>query len=87
LEHARWPGTVLQLLRLGGYGVVDILVATRININDEWGESVNQEPVVTSTAGDYYMYLSPDGLVLFSLIMIIPPTDSRLEGMVKQICG
>ena len=51
--------------RPGGYGVVDIWVASRTTTNDEWGEPVNLGPVVNSTAGDYYPCLSPDGLVLF----------------------
>ena len=51
--------------RPGGYGVVDIWVASRATTDDPWGEPVNLGPVVNSTAGDYYPCLSPDGLVLF----------------------
>jgi Tol biopolymer transport system component len=51
--------------RPGGYGVVDIWVATRATPNDEWGEPVNLGPPVNTTAGEYYPCLSPDGLLLF----------------------
>ena len=51
--------------RPGGYGVVDIWVATRTTRNDAWGEPVNLGSPVNTSAGDYYPCLSPDGLVLF----------------------
>jgi len=128
--------------RPGGYGAVDIWVATRTSRNDAWNDPVNLGPLVNATAGDYYPCLSPDGLLLFFSdydnpsfgfrpgghgqsdmwmtrrkstadpweppvnlgpdmntnsfdceprispdIMIIPPLDSVLEGMVNQICA
>ena len=51
--------------RPGGYGVIDIWVATRATQNDEWDEPVNLGPPVNTTAGEYYPCLSPDGLLLF----------------------
>ncbi|MBN2314850.1 MAG: PD40 domain-containing protein, partial [Sedimentisphaerales bacterium] len=51
--------------RPGGYGDVDIWVATRATPNDEWGEPVNLGPPLNTAAGEYYPCLSPDGLLLF----------------------
>ena len=51
--------------RPGGYGAVDIWVATRASTNDEWEEPVNLGPVVNSMVDDCWPCLSPDGLVLF----------------------
>ncbi len=51
--------------RPGGYGGVDIWVATRVSTNDAWGEPANLGPPVNSEAGDFYPCLSSDGLVLF----------------------
>ena len=51
--------------RPGGYGDVDIWVATRATPSDEWGEPVNLGTPVNTAAGEYYPCLSPDGLLLF----------------------
>ncbi len=50
--------------RPGGYGVVDIWVATRTTTNDEWGEPVNLGPNVNGPGADYGPSISNDGLVL-----------------------
>ncbi len=62
--------------RPGGYGGVDIWVATRTSTNDAWGEPANLGPPVNSEAGDFYPCLSSDGLVLF-----FSDFDNRSEGM------
>ena len=51
--------------RPGGYGSVDIWVASRTTTNDPWEEPMNQGPVVNSTGGEFYPCLAPGGLVLF----------------------
>jgi len=62
--------------RPGGYGGVDIWVATRVSTNDAWGEPANLGPPVNGEAGDYLPCPSSDGLVLF-----FSDYDNLSEGM------
>jgi hypothetical protein len=53
--------------RPGGYGSYDIWVSTRTTTNDPWTEPTNLGPVVNSSAGETYPFLSDDGrLLLFN---------------------
>jgi len=54
-------------LRPGGYGGVDIWVATRPTTGDLWGQVVNLGPVVNSSADDGGHCISSNGLELYFL--------------------
>ncbi len=49
----------------GGYGGVDLFVATRETIADDWGVPSNLGSVVNSSDGDYMSHISADGLSLY----------------------
>ena len=51
--------------RSGGYGNVDLWVATRATTDDEWEQSVNLGSVVNSSAQDNSPSISADGLSLY----------------------
>jgi Tol biopolymer transport system component len=51
--------------RPGGYGRVDLWVATRATKDDLWGEPVNLGPLVNSSARDQTPDISADGLSLY----------------------
>lgn len=52
-------------LRPGGYGSMDIWMATRATKDDDWGTPVNLEPPINSSSSDGEALLSADGLTLF----------------------
>ncbi|MHC4175279.1 MAG: LamG-like jellyroll fold domain-containing protein [Planctomycetota bacterium] len=56
-----YPGNA----RPGGYGNVDIWVATRATKDDPWGEPVNPGPLVNSSVRDQTPDISDDGLALY----------------------
>ena len=51
--------------RPGGYGGMDLYVATRQTTDDDWGDPVNLGPVVNSWAYEDAPSISPDGLSLY----------------------
>jgi hypothetical protein len=51
--------------RPGGYGILDIWLATRETVDDPWGEPVNLGAVVNSSAHEGLQCISADGLALF----------------------
>ncbi len=51
--------------RSGGYGNIDLWVATRATTDDEWGQSVNLGSVVNSSSQDNSPSISADGLSLY----------------------
>jgi Tol biopolymer transport system component len=51
--------------RAGGYGAMDIYVATRASLDSPWGEPVNAGDVINSPYGNYAPCLSADGLTLY----------------------
>ncbi len=55
-----WPNP-----RPGGYGNVDLWVATRETKDDPWGEPVNLGPTVNSSVGEVLPAISADGLTLY----------------------
>jgi len=54
-----------SLNRAGGYGSLDIWVATRATVSDPWGEPSNLGPKVNGPQDDVGMSISFDGLVLY----------------------
>ncbi len=53
------------LNRAGGYGSLDIWVATRATVSDPWGESSNLGPTINTSQDDLSTSISCDGLVLY----------------------
>ena len=53
------------LNRAGGYGSLDIWVATRATVSDPWGESSNLGPTINTSQDDIATSISCDGLVLY----------------------
>ncbi|MBP7053241.1 MAG: PD40 domain-containing protein [Phycisphaerae bacterium] len=51
--------------RAGGYGAMDIYVATRASLQNPWGQPVNAGDVINSPYGNYAPCLSADGLTLY----------------------
>lgn len=52
--------------RSGGHGgAADIWMTTRASRDDPWGQPVNMDPKINTTAGDGGAWLSPDGLELY----------------------
>jgi hypothetical protein len=51
--------------RTGGSGTSDIWITTRATVSDPWGEPVNLGSTVNSSAGDYDVCISADGLALY----------------------
>ncbi|MHC4582880.1 MAG: LamG-like jellyroll fold domain-containing protein [Planctomycetota bacterium] len=54
-----------SLNRAGGYGSLDIWVATRATVSDPWGESSNLGPTINTSQDDIATSISCDGLVLY----------------------
>ncbi len=54
-----------SLNRAGGYGSLDIWVATRATVSDPWGEPTNLGPKVNGPQDDCVTSISCDGLVLY----------------------
>ena len=54
-----------SLNRAGGYGSLDIRVATRATVSDPWGEPVNLGPTINTSQDDFATSISSDGLVLY----------------------
>ena len=51
--------------RAGGYGVLDIWVATRESIDDDWGEPSNLGPTINTSHDELGASISCDGRVLY----------------------
>jgi len=51
--------------RPGGFGGEDIYVTTRTTTDDDWEIPVNLGPIVNSSAGEFGMSISADGLALY----------------------
>ncbi len=51
--------------RPGGHGGLDLYVATRATIRDEWGPPVNVGPTVNTSSGESGPSVSGDGRILF----------------------
>jgi Tol biopolymer transport system component len=51
--------------RLGSSGGHDLWVARRATVLDAWEEPVNLGPIVNSPKSEYFLNISPDGLILF----------------------
>jgi hypothetical protein len=51
--------------RAGGFGGRDIWVTTRATTDDEWGEPVNLGPTINTSAGEWGVSISSDGLSLY----------------------
>jgi len=54
-----------SLNRAGGYGFLDIWVATRATVSDPWGEPSNLGPTINTSQDDVASSISCDGLVLY----------------------
>jgi Tol biopolymer transport system component len=51
--------------RPGGSGSIDLWIAKRAKIEDDWDTPVNLGPVINSSAMDFCPHISADGLLLF----------------------
>jgi hypothetical protein len=51
--------------RPGGYGGRDIWVSTRETTDDDWGEPTNLGPTINTSAGEWGVSISSDGLSLY----------------------
>ncbi len=51
--------------RAGGFGGRDIWVSTRATTDDDWGEPVNLGPTINTSAGEWGVSISSDGLSLY----------------------
>jgi len=51
--------------RSGGFGIDDIWLTTRATTDDDWGNPVNLGPTVNSSAEDWGVSISSDGLSLY----------------------
>jgi len=52
-------------MRSGGFGDVDMWMATRASVNDSWGIPVNMGPMVNTSSIDSSPRISPDGSMLY----------------------
>jgi Tol biopolymer transport system component len=62
-----WDGLSIYFCsnRAGGYGAMDIYVATRPLLTSPWGEPVNLGDIINTPYGQYAPCISADGLTLY----------------------